>query len=91
MDPAHVAPEYWRYLHNRLLVGGTAATVQQQASGLAEPANADAMSICCTTVTLTAAATAVTIGPKPAPRFVWNASAVCCRLFLYDAAFGPFH
>ena len=44
---------------------------------MAEPAKAHAMSSRSTTMALTAAATALiaaTIGPKPAPRFVWNAS-----------------
>ena len=46
-------------------------------SGLAASAKADTMTARIATLAVTAAAAAlaiVTIGPKPAPRFVWNAS-----------------
>src|SRR4029077_11001750 len=56
----------------------TAKTLQpQQASGLAGSAEVDAMRARTATLALMAAATALaslTVGPKPVPRLVWNAS-----------------
>jgi hypothetical protein len=56
----------------------TAKTIQpQQASSLAASAKVDAMRIRIAILAVTAAAAALlasTLGPKPAPRFVWNAS-----------------
>ena len=77
IDPADAAPDHSTYSQPPLRRRTTKTLQSQQASSLAASAKAGAMRTRIATLALTAAAAALlagTVGPRPTPRLVWNAS-----------------
>ena len=77
IDPADAALEHWRHVHNRLSVNEVPRRyTQSRHQAWLQPAEGHAVSRCCTLITMIAAAALLTatMGPKPVPSLVWNAS-----------------
>src|SRR5262249_22704635 len=77
IDPADAAREHWHHIHNRLSVGEQPRPYTRSRPGLAAQTESFAMTSRSATLVVMIIGVAVvthTMGAKPMPRFVWNAS-----------------